>query len=146
MGYKDWVKALKDVSIHVPARGTTQRAWHILHVIQCFNPRSREGNDYIEEILPNDTVVSIHVPARGTTMQAVVQHLHAAEVSIHVPARGTTPNRRICFGTLRKFQSTFPRGERRQPGFLSGFDNTRFNPRSREGNDQRLNGRYQITS
>ena len=33
------------VSIHVPARGTTQMQILIASVKECFNPRSREGND-----------------------------------------------------------------------------------------------------
>ena len=56
------------VSIHVPARGTTEFDMEILSIVWGFNPRSREGNDgykkLITYILDN---VSIHVPARGTT-------------------------------------------------------------------------------
>ena len=56
------------VSIHVPARGTTER-----------------------EILDAEYLkVSIHVPAKGTTVIRLV-HLCDIYVSIHVPAKGTTP-------------------------------------------------------
>ena len=101
----------EDISIHVPARGTT-RYWirpsrrdsifqstfprgerHFLSLFhegnQHFNPRSREGND------PDGVDV--------------------------------------IFNT-NKFQSTFPRGER--PGWHNRVDvAANFNPRSREGND-----------
>ena len=33
------------VSIHVPARGTTQFESHPYPLRKCFNPRSRTGND-----------------------------------------------------------------------------------------------------
>ena len=33
------------VSIHVPARGTTPQRWRTQCRITCFNPRSRTGND-----------------------------------------------------------------------------------------------------
>ena len=55
------------VSIHVPARGTTNNSG-ILNIIQQ---------------------VSIHVPARGTTDYVCIYY-PAFFVSIHVPARGTT--------------------------------------------------------
>ena len=58
---------IRQVSIHVPARGTT--------VKDCSNC----------DIL----FVSIHVPARGTTQQNEPASVFSF-VSIHVPARGTT--------------------------------------------------------
>ena len=85
-----WIKRACAVSIHVPAKGTTIVCallcmWHV-----SFNPRSREGND------DHNTAVSIYLA-----------------VSIHVPAKGTTdPEIEL---------SLYPAG---------------FNPRSREGNDE----------
>ena len=35
----------RNVSIHVPARGTTFTDLDIAIVAECFNPRSRTGND-----------------------------------------------------------------------------------------------------
>ena len=64
--------------------------------------------------------VSIHVPARGTTMYfAEVARFN--EVSIHVPARGTT------------WQKT-----------LEAIRRKGFNPRSRKGNDSRLDVHHVI--
>ena len=78
-----------NVSIHVPARGTTL-------------PSSSIHSDFR---------VSIHVPARGTTFFSSSQAPFAI-VSIHVPARGTTSH---CshLPSSSTFQSTFPQGERR---------------------------------
>ena len=56
------------VSIHVPAKGTTVFADKMLLDDEGFNPRSREGNDIIDNFYPMTTeIVSIHVPAKGTT-------------------------------------------------------------------------------
>ena len=41
-----------DVSIHVPARGTTHRTRLHMRCYACFNPRSREGNDIPCSIKP----------------------------------------------------------------------------------------------
>ena len=101
--------------------------------MECFNPRSREGNDEYNEYTAQLNVVSIHVPARETTA-AVIATLWNTNVSIHVPARETTQTIRACLefafvsihvparettsikialAFLCKFQSTFPRGKRR---------------------------------
>ena len=106
----------------------------VLHIIAYFNPRSRVGNDaesmkkIMDEIifqstfprgerrkntfdLPDRKRISIHVPAWGTTRlsQASEDGVH---ISIHVPAWGTTAADAKKTGD-ELFQSTFPRGERR---------------------------------
>ena len=77
-----------------------------------FNPRSREGSDHDRLILHHDLTISIHAPAKGATS------------FLRIP---TCPF---------LFQSTLPRRER--PYFINAmsfkFD---FNPRSREGSDQK---------
>ena len=103
-------EAVADVSIHVPARGTT--AW-------------RSGGSL-------NLVVSIHVPARGTTLVAS-QRPSELNVSIHVPARGTTLEDYIDACEFM-FQSTFPQGERQRRNRKLGLRSC-FNPRSRKGND-----------
>ena len=60
----------ENISIHVPAWGTTYLAQAVVHTPHYFNPRSRVGND----IRPSTytigiTEISIHVPAWGTTSQ-----------------------------------------------------------------------------
>ena len=122
-----------NVSIHVPARGTTIVMVVRWHRQKCFNPRSREGNDTRGVLQGAGAGVSIHVPARGTTRifrsacnrvqgfnprsregndgETDIPDQHGG-VSIHVPARGTT----VKYGQNVRtwsFQSTFPRGERR---------------------------------
>ena len=107
-----------DVSIHVPARGTTlllTTHWLRLH---SFNPRSRTGND-------------------GNWDRTAGQLI---QVSIHVPARGTTKKHFYMY-RVHQFQSTFPHGERpllcRHSRLLAGF-----NPRSRTGNDNAYHGNH----
>ena len=100
-----------DISIHVPAWGTTIRNFQQNHLCIHFNPRSRVGNDYLQiavrsfslfqstfprgerlnsnSVDPNTITISIHVPAWGTTW--VSPPLNASSsISIHVPAWGTT--------------------------------------------------------
>ena len=99
-----------------------------------FNPRSHEGSDrcpngkcgmHIEfqSTLPRgerrflcrgkrlDNGISIHAPTRGATeVREIVEE--TVKISIHAPTRGAT----LCRDVWRwmwRFQSTLPRGERR---------------------------------
>ena len=99
------------VSIHVPARGTTNRLQTIRDewMFQSTFPRGERPGNVWKDSEP--AYVSIHVPARGTTMQSMkniagmmgfnprsregndpygIQSVILVLVSIHVPARGTT--------------------------------------------------------
>ena len=62
----------KIVSIHVPAKGTTWQEKMSNTALQRFNPRSREGNDsaFLYE-MSDPYLVSIHVPAKGTTQRGI---------------------------------------------------------------------------
>ncbi len=121
------------VSIHVPARGTTKE-----HVPAGGRVR-----------------VSIHVPARGTTVpctalanvsfpfQSTFPHGERLTnsprsdglVSFNPRSRtGNDGRKRIRDGDAGKFQSTFPHGERRRIGRRTCLRRC-FNPRSRTGND-----------
>ena len=80
------------ISIHVPAWGTTEYHERALLLQRDFNPRSRVGNDD-NKAVPIDGVVLI---------------------SIHVPAWGTTFLFKVSETLILLFQSTFPRGERRE--------------------------------
>ena len=124
------------VSIHVPARGTTiirseGRIYRLL--FQSTFPQG-ERLDY-NTVLRRVVKVSIHVPARGTTLPFLPVS-SADIVSIHVPARGTTQVLR-SEDFFEGFQSTFPQGERHLSGLFNPADNISFNPRSRKGNDRR---------
>jgi len=79
------------VSIHAPARGATI---------------SIKGNF-------GKYQVSIHAPARGATC-ASFQAVNSAYVSIHAPARGATVLELMVKQSWILFQSTHPRGVRRE--------------------------------
>ena len=106
-----------------------------------FNPRSLVGNDRtLIDTYCALYCISIHVPSWGTTNSAI-KILLSYHISIHVPSWGTTLrlcrhsrqhhdfNPRSLVGNdsgifvLSKshftFQSTFPRGERREMSVLS---------------------------
>ena len=99
-----------DISIHVPAWGTTvtqatyigiatfqstfprgeRRLFQrIRAIILNFNPRSRVGNDPTKYSWTKIKGISIHVPAWGTTINNV-SGVFLSHISIHVPAWGTT--------------------------------------------------------
>ena len=122
------------ISIHAPAKGATsrwqlkrgrtkyfnprsregsdKRCWSLSTGSADFNPRSREGSDADLDIAYDDPAISIHAPAKGATRQQL---------------------RWIIFSG---FQSTLPRRERLRQGWalLGHMD---FNPRSREGSDEK---------
>ncbi len=81
-------------------------------------------------------MVSIHAPARGATAHGDSSHAAIDEVSIHAPARGATSPQPSATMPLRTFQSTPPRGGRRDAAReLRSAAHQRFNPRPRAGGD-----------
>ena len=62
-------------------------------------------------------------------------------ISIHAPTRGATVTIYGVRVVEGKFQSTLPRGERRQT-MKSAWQPTDFNPRSHEGSDNRTTFYY----
>ena len=144
------------ISIHVPAWGTTLSILQNTSRTPYFNPRSRVGNDSKNGANDLKPWISIHVPAWGTTGTGYY-YPGGGPISIHVPAWGTTETIPNSPG-VKKFQSTFPRGERQlrqdsltiQIQFQSTFPRGErpvvlgaglaitadFNPRSRVGNDE----------
>ena len=58
-------------------------------------------------------LISIHAPARGATLYSLRSTI-CSLISIHAPARGATLFTVGADGSFSSFQSTLPRGERRQ--------------------------------
>ena len=84
------------ISIHAPAGGATPCPMRNSRPCQHFNPRSRGGSDPL-----------------------CIDELQVIKISIHAPAGGATAQRRFCKWS-RLFQSTLPRGERRDQGDIRG--------------------------
>ena len=86
----------------------------MLACMRCFNPRARVGRD---DFFCRDGIfwleVSIHAPAWGATTMASFL-AGSASVSIHAPAWGATLTRPPVLPVSSLFQSTRPRGARRQ--------------------------------
>ena len=92
------------------------------YILLYFNPRSREGSDFLFLRRRNSPHISIHAPARGATLTTLL-FFSTSPISIHAPARGATP-------------LTSP----------SCIASANFNPRSREGSDSTLHiSRYRHT-
>ena len=91
-----------------------ERHPHFLPVAmpRYFNPRSREGSDAHSALRWSSVLpISIHAPARGATNQT------AAEINLQYAFQSTLPRgERREFGRFGSifwaFQSTLPRGER----------------------------------
>ena len=124
------------ISIHAPARGATNMAEALIQLVNqfqstlprgerhsawmpnrrfdYFNPRSREGSDWIR---PGVLAMVLDFNPRsreGSDSGEATIDWYPADISIHAPARGATPEKRRLTGIQRIFQSTLPRGERRQ--------------------------------
>ena len=64
-----------------------------------FNPRSREGSDYVVRLWCHEYAISIHAPARGATIY-ISGLIFVPVISIHAPARGATPAARRQAGRM----------------------------------------------
>ena len=125
----------RNISIHAPVRGATLECFSFLVGINNFNPRSREGSDFSWHDFNSFYKISIHAPVRGATIsndslkkfwefqstlpwgerqRRLYQTDRAGRISIHAPVRGAT-------GLLLPEKGL----------------NTYFNPRSREGSDEK---------
>ena len=145
-----------DVSIHVPARGTTSTGRGNRYRPDRFNPRSRKGNDFVKydffvssfqfqstfpqgERLLRDRARKRKYQFQSTFPQGERHPLDVVTdtdliVSIHVPARGTTARYNHSYSQGIVSIHVPARGTTGRRGTLDHFDRG-FNPRSRKGND-----------
>ena len=86
-----WIRTARSVSIHAPAWGATDARPALPGRGLCFNPRTRVGCD------------NLLVSSRFSSL----------EVSIHAPAWGATIPAMSSPFVVSRFQSTHPRGVRR---------------------------------
>ena len=151
------------ISIHAPARGATAGITATQNLSQDFNPRSREGSDTVcspfvissqyfnprsreGSDLPSwciwsmASIISIHAPARGATKVTVHFNQNHSNISIHAPARGATIS---SYHLLQKCAISIhapARGATYSPHEIKERLQINFNPRSREGSDERCSG------
>ncbi len=118
--------AVREISIHSPARGETDAwLWHRGRA-DYFNPLAREGRDSSCTPSHNFDAISIHSPARGETLGRGVSKNEYGPISIHSPARGET-----LYGLSKRdlsivFQSTRPRGARPDRQIVSHTTSVKF--------------------
>ena len=86
--------------------------------ISNFNPRSRQGSDFIDVDLGVALDISIHAPVKGATRSNRPANIKA-KISIHAPVKGATRGRSLSARLLAYF-----------------------NPRSREGSDGLVFGSF----
>ena len=143
------------VSIHAPTRGATRllRSVSARRAVSIHAPTRGATRAQVRRVL--SSLVSIHAPTRGATVMSGWQ-VRTGGVSIHAPTRGATVERAKA-NSIYVFQSTLPRGERREnmriaktqydvsihaptrgatmaQAFKTDLQN-RFNPRSHAGSD-----------
>ncbi len=98
-----------------------------------FNPRSREGSDYIQGRYICACCISIHAPAKGATAPPLIRRIHCCYFNPRSREGSDAFFTNFACSAIR-FQSTLPRRERpglgRRRLWLGNF-----NPRSREGSD-----------
>ena len=113
-GERPSMSALKyrlEVSIHAPARGATTDSDQF-YGLDMFNPRSRAGSDPKAQACWPQARVSIHAPARGATRckrSAVISSMFQS--TLPRGERRQVDGHAVC---VYQFQSTLPRGERPQ--------------------------------
>ena len=123
-----------EISIHVPARGTTRLFANPAPVFTFQSTYPHGVRRTKMPIRPMVTIsISIHVPARGTTLHQRRPH-HGPRISIHVPARGTTIDRAAKQG-IRYISIHVPHGVRPIRGVHLQLPSY-FNPRTRTGYDR----------
>ena len=98
-------------------RGERPRRYSFWVYALNFNPRSREGSDYVIAIMPVLGEISIRAPARGATYW----YVFAAFLLLFQSAlpRGERRRRSVFLVDTPTFQSALPRGERR-PDSIQG--------------------------
>ena len=87
-----------------------------------FNPRSREGSDPVCTLPPCPPGISIHAPARGAT--GSLRHISLGHRDFNPRSREGSDEVFLSHWLfINSFQSTLPRGERRES--TSGMDQHR---------------------
>ena len=109
-----------NISIHVPAWGTTFFDERLFFSYIDFNPRSRVGNDQWQNYGYDAVRISIHVPAWGTTWHWSWTTLLISDFNPRSRV-GNDGLLRHFDSTSELFQSTFPRGERPDRRFRKGY-------------------------
>ena len=108
-----WCKiALTPISIHAPAKGATCAHVPSISAPQNFNPRSREGSDFIRYRKVVCNGISIHAPAKGATCVRTASDVRRTNFNPR-SREGSDFYAITNYFSLRIFQSTLPRRERR---------------------------------
>ena len=98
-----------------------------------FNPRSREGSDYIQGRYICAGCISLHAPATAATAPPFIRRIHCCYFNPRSREGSDAFFTNFACSAIR-FQSTLPRRERHCQERIAA-SNHNFNPRSREGSD-----------
>ena len=125
-----------NISIHAPAKGATFLWICKRYICWYFNPRSREGSDNVQSLN-----VSLLSRFQSTLPRRERPYTFLYSDMI-ISFQSTLPRRERLRDTemaepVTQFQSTLPRRERQIMWRMDLTNFFNFNPRSREGSDQR---------
>ena len=123
----------RNISIHAPTRGATSWRRSPQSNIRYFNPRSHEGSD--GKLFAAHAVLTYFNPrSHEGSDNWLARHLRYPGNFNPRSHEGSDVQRGKIFYSLRRFQSTLPRGERPQYRTII-HSIVYFNPRSHEGSD-----------
>ena len=92
-GERHYLEKLKSgtlqISIHAPARGATYDHFLQFHFCNNFNPRSREGSDISQYMIPR-RCADFNPRSREGSDHTLIFLQRFRSISIHAPARGAT--------------------------------------------------------
>ncbi len=126
----------REISIHAPAWGATRKYAVVFggSAFQSTHPRGVRPAVPTKFINTGD--ISIHAPAWGATFDNNNKFAQVI-ISIHAPAWGATLATVVWEASIFVFQSTHPRGVRRDRQRIYRLAGDYFNPRTRVGCDLR---------
>ena len=79
------------ISIHAPVKGATRDLYLNIRRKSNFNPRTREGCDYLTAFpYTAHCKISIHAPVKGATYYYTCFSCQLFLISIHAPVKGAT--------------------------------------------------------
>ena len=119
LGMSVFCSLLYFVSIHVPARGTTCAVSRKRKKTSGFNPRSREGNDWLRALVIDTNISTFQSTfPRGERLSRIRRGSRVWSFNPR-SREGNDGIQGDSTSSGRMFQSTFPRGERPYPDPVS---------------------------
>ena len=73
------------ISIHAPVKGATSPQTRKSGLADYFNPRSREGSDFLDLLFDRQPAISIHAPVKGATLRLTATRRRSSQFQSTLP-------------------------------------------------------------